>query len=66
MRLGRHNLTVKKSRPKVILTDGREEIELKEKRNLEVGEVVSAFIYDTSKDRRVATLENHIYRSRSS
>lgn len=57
MKLGRHNLTVKKSRPKVILTDGREEIELKEKRNLEVGEVVSAFIYDTSKDRRVATLE---------
>lgn len=60
MKLGRHKLKVIKTGQRVILSDGKEEIELKElkeKHQLKVGDEVSAFIYDTSKDKRVATLE---------
>ncbi|WBW49464.1 S1-like domain-containing RNA-binding protein [Peptoniphilus equinus] len=56
MKLGRHQLTVVKTKP-VVLSDGNETIELREERNLPVGDNVSAFVYDCGKDRRVATLE---------
>lgn len=57
MKLGRHKLKVVQIKPRVLLSDGREEIELKDKQNLKIGEEVSVFVYDTSKDKRVATLQ---------
>ncbi|MGO3751525.1 MAG: CvfB family protein [Peptoniphilaceae bacterium] len=58
MNLGRHNLEVKKIlKDKIILTDGKEEINLKEKdQELKEGDKLSVFVYDHSKDNRIATL----------
>ncbi|WP_255263845.1 S1 RNA-binding domain-containing protein, partial [Peptoniphilus sp. oral taxon 386] len=59
MKLGRCELEVKKVLKKeIILTNGKEDIKLKEfDDKLKVGEKLNVFIYDSSKDNRVATIQ---------